>query len=112
MSDKRIYVGNLSYDIDDNAFKEFFDQYGNVEDASLMKDKFTGRLRGFGFVTYATAEEAERACEANGQELLGRELKVNIAQPRTEGGGRRGGGRNGGGRFGGRRNDDDDRWNR
>ena len=98
-----IYVGNLSYDVDDSALRTAFEAHGEVSSAQVITDRDTGRPRGFGFVEMPSDEEAEAAIEAlNGQDLLGRAINVNKARPKTGGGGGGGGGgRRGGG--GGRR---------
>ena len=101
----KIFVGGLSWGTDDNGLHEAFSAYGQVTDAKVITDRETGRSRGFGFVTYASAEEAQSAIDAmNGSELDGRTLNVNIAQERERsgGGGFRGGdrgSRGGGGRW-------------
>lgn len=104
----KLYVGNLSYDTNEDALKELFSQAGAVASASVILDKMTGRSRGFGFVEMADDASAAKAVEMlNGYELEGRKLVVNEARPvsdrpRTGGrGGFRGGGRNGGGYGGG-----------
>lgn len=82
---KRLYVGNLSYDTDDEGLKSTFSEMGEVEDTKVIIDKMTGRSRGFGFVTMAKDEEAEAAIEKmNGTEVDGRPLVVNEARPMTE----------------------------
>ena len=91
----RIYVGNLNYDTTDEALLELFKQHGTVESAKVIKDNYTGRSRGFGFVEMPDSGEAQKAIEAlNGQEVDGRTLKVNEARPRGKRGGPR---REGGG---------------
>ncbi|HEX9916135.1 MAG TPA: RNA-binding protein [candidate division Zixibacteria bacterium] len=96
-----IYVGNLSQDTTDEDLKQAFGAFGQVTSASIIKDKYSGEPRGFGFVEMPVKTEAQSALtEMNGKELKGRSLSVNEAHPRTEGG-RQGGGRRGGG--GGRR---------
>src|SRR5436305_5980105 len=101
----KLYVGNLSFQTTSEDLKEHFAQAGNVESASVVEDRMTGRSRGFGFVEMATAEEAAAAIEQfNGKEFSGRNLTVNEARPRTDrpGGGYGGGGnRGGGGGYGG-----------
>jgi RNA recognition motif-containing protein len=95
----KIYVGNLPFSMDSNALLELFKQHGEVDEATVVTDRDTGRSRGFGFVTMPDGGEANKAIEAvNGQEVDGRDLKVNEARPKGKGGG---GGRGGGG--GGRR---------
>jgi len=87
-----IYVGNLSFDIKDTDLREAFEAFGQVTSATVIKDKFSGESRGFGFVEMPSDDEALSAInDLNGKELKGRALKVNQARPRTEGGG--GGGR-------------------
>lgn len=109
----KLYIGNLSYDTNEDALKELFSQAGAVTSASVILDKMTGRSRGFGFVEMADDASAVKAVEMlNGYELDGRKLVVNEARPmsdrpRTGGGGRGGfrggnrGGGYGGGGFGG-----------
>src|SRR3974377_599823 len=105
----KLFVGNPSFNITENALQDAFAAHGTVIEANLMMDRATGRPRGFGFVTMSTPEEAQKAIAAmHGKELAGRALIVNLARPREErppgggGGGRRdfrGGG--GGGARGG-----------
>ena len=91
-----IYVGNLSYDTTEDGLRELFEQYGQVESVSVIKDRQTGRSRGFAFVIMPDDAEAQKAIEeANGQELGGRTLKVNQAREKSSDGGR-GRGRGGG----------------
>jgi len=79
---KKLYIGSLSYETTEDALKDFFSQAGNVESANIIKDKFSGRSRGFGFVEMATEEEAKKAVETlNGAELDGRALMVDEARP-------------------------------
>lgn len=96
---KRLYVGNLSYDTTDETLSAKFGEFGELESATVVMDKMSGRSRGFGFVEYASDEDAAKAIEAmDGVEFEGRELKVNEARPREERGGGGGGfGGNGGG---------------
>jgi len=92
-----IYVGNLSRDVTEEDLRQTFEAFGKVETVSIIKDKFSGESRGFGFVEMPAKAEAESAiADLNGKELKGRPIKVNEARPRPEG--RRGGGRRGGGR--------------
>src|SRR5256885_13497100 len=98
----KLYVGNLSVQTTSEDLKEHFSKAGNVESASVVEDRMTGRSRGFGFVEMATAEEAAAAIEQlNGKDFGGRNLTVNEARPRTDrgpgGGGGYGGNRGGGG---------------
>ena len=82
---KKLYVGNLSYDMTEDALKDTFSQAGTVESAVIIKDKMSGRSKGFGFVEMSTDEEAQKAIEMfNGKELDGRTLTVNEARPMEE----------------------------
>jgi RNA recognition motif-containing protein len=102
---KKLYVGNLSYDVTDSALQQLFAQYGTVESAQVVMDRDTGRSKGFGFVEMKTDQEAQAAIAGlNGQMSGGRTLTVNEAKPREERGGRGGfGGGRGGHGGGGRR---------
>jgi RNA recognition motif-containing protein len=87
-----IYVGNLSYEVTEEDLKEAFEAFGAVETVKVVKDNYTGRSKGFGFVEMPAKDEAESAInELNDKELKGRTLKVNEARPRTENRGGRGG---------------------
>jgi len=106
-----IYAGNLSRDVTEEDLRQAFEAFGQVESANIIKDKFSGESRGFGFVEMPSKNEAQTAIsEMNGKDLKGSIIKVNEARPRSNrqgGGGRRGGfgggrgGRGGGGRGGG-----------
>lgn len=97
MSNK-LYVGNLSFNTTDTQLQDAFGEHGTVLEVHLVTDRETGRMRGFGFVTMSTDEEAQAAIAAfDGKEMDGRELTVNVAKPREERGGG-GGGRGGRGR--------------
>ena len=87
-----IYVGNLSGDVGDDDLRQAFEAFGQVASASVIKDKFSGESRGFGFVEMPSKNEAQAAIEGlNGKDLKGQSLNVNEARPRTESrGGRRG----------------------
>jgi RNA recognition motif-containing protein len=86
-----IYVGNLSFEVTDEDLRTAFEEFGQVDSATVVKDKFSGRSRGFGFVEMPTSDEASAAISGlDGSDLKGRNLKVNEARPREE---RRGGGR-------------------
>ena len=102
---RKLYVGNLSYDVTDSALEQLCAQYGTVESAQVIMDRDTGRSKGFGFVEMKTDQEAQAVIAAlNGQMSGGRSLTVNEAKPREDRGGRGGGGRGGyGGGGGGRR---------
>jgi RNA recognition motif-containing protein len=103
MVGKKLYVGNLGYDVTSSDLAEVLSQYGTVLSAEVISDRMTGRSRGFGFVEMESEQEADAAIEAlNGKEHMGRTLTVNIAKPRSDRGGGGGGGGGRGGR-GGRR---------
>ena len=106
-----IYVGNLSYETDDQSLQELFAQYGNVSSARVIIDKFSGRSRGFGFVEMPDSTEANAAINAlNEQEFQGRNLRVNESQPKPRNNDRRGGGGGGGGGYGGGGGGGGGRW--
>jgi RNA recognition motif-containing protein len=105
----KLYVGNLSFNTTENELQELFSQAGPVQEVTLMQDKFTGKSRGFAFVTMTSEQDAQSAISKfNGQTVEGRPLTVNEARPREArppgGGGGGGGGRSyggGGGGYGG-----------
>ncbi|MEW6412493.1 MAG: RNA-binding protein [Candidatus Zixiibacteriota bacterium] len=109
-----IYVGNLSYQATEEDIRQAFEAYGQVTNVNIIKDRYSGESRGFGFVEMASKDEGLAAIEGlNGKDLKGRALNINEARPREErgggGGGRRdggGGGRRGGGGHGGGRRED------
>ena len=110
----KLYVGNLSFDATEIDIQDLFAEAGSVQEAALMQDKFTGKSRGFAFVTMSNADEAQKAISLfHGKQLHGRPLTVNEARPREDrtgggprrdfgGGGGGGGERRGGGGGGGR----------
>ncbi len=94
----KLFVGNLSFNTTENDLQDLFAQHGNVIETNLMMDKFSGRPRGFAFVTMETKEAADAAVQAlNGKNVDGRDLTVNEARPREERPPRSGGGGGGGG---------------
>ena len=96
-----IYVGNLSYDVNEEDLQKAFGDFGEIESVKIIKDNYSGRSKGFGFVEMPDTANAHSAIEGlDGKELKGRALKVNKARPRTENRGGKGG--FGGGRRGGR----------
>ena len=89
---KKLYVGNLAYDVSSADLEQLFAQHGTVESAQVIEDRATGRSKGFAFVEMSSTAEAEAAISAlNGQEQSGRTLTVNEARPREPRGGGRGG---------------------
>src|ERR1700719_5397602 len=111
----KLYVGNLSFNTTENELQELFSQAGAVQEVTLMQDKFTGKSRGFAFVTMGSEQDAQNAiAKINGQTVEGRSLTWNEAGPREPrppggggggGGGRGGYGGGGGGSYGGGRRD-------
>ena len=99
---RKLYVGNLSYNVTSSELQDMLSQYGSVASAEVIQDRETGRSKGFGFVEMSTDEEAQAAIQAlNGQQHDGRALTVNEARPREGGGGGRSGGGGGRGGYGG-----------
>jgi cold-inducible RNA-binding protein len=103
----KLYVGNLTYSVDNNQLEEMFSSFGEVRSAQVVMDRDTGRSKGFGFVEFSDPQAASAAiAEMNGKDVGGRSLTVNEARPREERSGGGGGGRSGGyggGGGGGRR---------
>jgi cold-inducible RNA-binding protein len=101
---KNIFVGNLSFNTNEEELRQLFEPHGQVDRVSIMTDRDTGRSRGFGFVEMASNEDGEKAITAlNGSQVGGRTINVNEARPKTErsgGGGGGGGGRDRGDRGG------------
>ena len=108
----KLYVGNLSFDITEDALRKEFEAHGEVASVAIITDKFTGRPRGFGFVEMNDDEQAKAAIKSlNEKDFMGRSMKVNEARPREEGGrGGRGGDRGGGNRGGNRGGGGGNRW--
>jgi cold-inducible RNA-binding protein len=107
---KNIFVGNLSFNTNEDELRQIFESYGQVDRVSILTDRDTGRSRGFGFVEMASDEDGEKAIAAlNGSQFGGRTINVNEARPKSDrgGGGFGGGGGRGrgdrDGRAGGRR---------
>lgn len=98
----KLYVGNLSYGINDSTLQEMFAPHGSVRSAKVITDRDTGRSKGFGFVEMGSDQEAQAAIAAlNGKSIEGRNLTVNEARPKEGGGGGGRGGFGGGGGRGG-----------
>jgi len=92
---QKLFVGGIAFSTTSEGLRDFFAQSGNVLSANVVTDQFSGQSRGFGFVEMSTADEAQKAVAAlNGRQLDGRQLKVEVAKPKTD--------RNGGGYTGGR----------
>ncbi len=87
MQQKKLYVGSLAWATTSESLEQAFSEFGQIEEAKVIFDRETNRSRGFGFVTFASEEDAQKAMESmNGAELDGRNLRVNIAEdkPRRE----------------------------
>ncbi len=96
----RIYVGNISFETTEQQLSETFEAHGQVDEVSVVRDRDTGRSRGFAFVEMPSGDEGQAAIAAlNGQELSGRTITVNEARPRQDRGFGGGGGGVGGGRY-------------
>ena len=100
-----IYVGNLSFEVSVETLRQTFESFGQVTSARIIKDKYSGQFRGFGFVEMPAQSQAQAAIRSlNGKELLGRQMNVNEARPRTDQGRFDGqGGHRGGPGYGGSR---------
>jgi RNA recognition motif-containing protein len=97
MMGRKLYVGNLSFDVNSSDLEQLFASHGTVASANVITDRGTGQSKGFGFVEMSSDSEAEAAIAAlDGTDFGGRTLKVNEARPRPAGGGGGGGGRRGG----------------
>ena len=102
----QLFVGNLSFSTTSEELKSIFSEYGEVVEVKLPVDRETGRPRGFGFVTFESAEDAEKALALNGMKVNGRDIRVNIAEEKKSTGGSGGsrggfGGGSSGGGYGG-----------
>jgi RNA recognition motif-containing protein len=93
----KLFVGNLPWSVDDAQLEEIFSAHGTVQSARVINDRDTGRSRGFGFVEIETDDVSAVIRATDGQEIKGRNLRVNQAEERSGGGGGGGGGRGGGG---------------
>ena len=93
MDKKKLYVGNLPWSLNNDSLRELFTQYGEITEAVIIMDKYSGRSKGFGFVTFANEADAQRAIdEMANKELEGRKIIVNVARPKEQRpGGDRGG---------------------
>lgn len=87
MDKNKLFVGSLPWSITNDSLRELFSQYGEITDAVVIIDRNSGRSKGFGFVTFATEESAQKALEMSGKEVEGRTIVVNVAKPREDRGG-------------------------
>lgn len=91
MDNKKLYVGNLPWSVNSDGLRDLFSQFGEIVDAIVISDRMSGRSKGFGFVTFATEEQAQAAISAmNEKDIEGRKLVVNTARPKEESGNRGG----------------------
>jgi cold-inducible RNA-binding protein len=86
----KLYVGNLPYNISDDQLRDVFARFGTPDSARVITDRDTGQSKGFGFVEFSDPEQAKQAMSLNGTEFGGRNLTVNEARPKNNGGGGRG----------------------
>ena len=86
MQQNKLFVGNLAFSSSEQDLEAVFGQYGELQEVKIIMDRETGRSRGFGFVSFVNPSDAEAALAANGQDVGGRDLRVNFATERTGGG--------------------------
>lgn len=91
MEKNKLFIGSLPWSITNDSLRELFAQFGEITDAVVITDRESGRSKGFGFVTFAKEEDAQKALDMNGKEVEGRSIVVNVAKPREERGGGGGG---------------------
>jgi len=97
MDKKKLYVGNLPWTMTNDSLKDLFASYGEISEAIIIMDRYSGRSKGFGFVTFVNDADAEKAAaEMAEKEIEGRKIVVNVARPREDRGTRPGGGGAGG----------------
>lgn len=84
MDKNKIFIGGLPWSVTSDTLREMFSQYGEITEAIVISDRDTGRSKGFGFVTFTNAEDAQKALEMDGKQVEERTLVVNIAKPRED----------------------------
>ena len=84
MDKNKLFVGSLPWSVNGDSLKELFSQYGEITEAIVITDRQTGRSKGFGFVTFANEESAQKALEMDGQDFFGRNVKVSIAKEKEK----------------------------
>ncbi len=89
MDKNKLFVGSLPWSITSDSLRELFAQYGEITEAMVISDRMTGRSKGFGFVTFANEQDAQKALEMDGKQVEGRTIVVNVAKPREDRGGNR-----------------------
>lgn len=93
MDKSRLFVGSLPWSIDNNSLRDLFAQFGEITDVFVVTDRDSGRSKGFGFITFAKEEDAQKALDMNGKDVEGRTIVVNVAKPKEDRGGYRRGNR-------------------
>ena len=81
-ANEQVYIGNLPYRVNERDLRDFFSSYGNIADVRIVKDRKTGRSKGYAFITFSNAREANKSLESHGQDMEGRSMVVRIAKPR------------------------------
>ncbi|MEI6532687.1 MAG: RNA-binding protein [Candidatus Roizmanbacteria bacterium] len=84
MDKNKLFVGSLPWAVNSDSLREIFAQYGEIVEATVITDRMTGRSKGFGFVTFANPDDAQKALEMDGREVEGRKIVVNIAKPKED----------------------------
>ncbi len=85
MNNNKLYIGNLAYGVTSDSLRDLFSKFGELVDATVVQDKFSGRSRGFGFVEFKTEDDAKKALDAmNEQEVEGRKIFVSVARPKKQ----------------------------
>ena len=84
MEKNKLFIGSFPWSVTNDSLREMFAQYGEITEAIIINDRETGRSKGFGFVTFAKEEDAQKALEMHGKEIEGRTIVVNMAKPREE----------------------------
>lgn len=82
----KVYIGNIPYSTNEDDLTQFFSSCGDIESVALIRDRDTGRLKGFGFITFITGDAAQKALKLDSQEFKGRNIKVSLAREKAEGG--------------------------
>ena len=89
MDKSRLFVGSLPWSINNDSLRDLFAQFGEITDVFVVTDRDSGRSKGFGFITFAKEEDAQKALDMNGKEVEGRAIVVNVARPKEDRGGNR-----------------------
>lgn len=84
MDNNKLFIGSLPWSVNNDSLRDLFAQYGEITDAVVIMDRDSGRSKGFGFVTFASQDSAEKALEMDGKEVEGRKIVVNKAKPQVK----------------------------